>query len=249
MLHDVGVVLGRGGRRLELASRRRPFARVGRGEPFDALVLVPRVRLHLLLAGHLHGLRALEHDRDDAILRGFGLRGVALLRVCFFGSEHPGRDGVRRVRLVGLGARVRSRALHPVLALELRHLVLAELQHALDGASLVVADVLHVLERDLEPQLAQRPLVEGLPVVHLLRHGVRAAVVVQLDETRVEVRDDLGDEHAVGKVASDVSLGPRQRDLVDPLVQRLELRVGDLHGERVRLVCRGAAWVTWWRAR
>ena len=133
--------------------------------------------------------------------------------------------------------------LHPVLALELRHLVLAELQHALDRARLVVAAVLHVLERDLESQLAQRPLVQGLPVVHLLRHRVGAAVVVQLDEPRVEVRDDLGDEHAVGEVARDVSLRPRQRDLVDPLVQRLELGVGNLHGTSMRRGrCVAAPW-------
>ena len=92
-------------------------------------------------------------------------------------------------------------------------------------------------------QLAQRPLVQGLPVVHLLRHRVGAAVVVQLDEPRVEVRDDLGDEHAVGEVARDVSLRPRQRDLVDPLVQRLELGVGNLHGTSMRRGrCVAAPW-------
>jgi len=58
---------------------------------------------------------------------------------------------------------------------------------------------------------------------------------VQVHEPREVVVADLGNEDAVREVARDVPLRSRERDLVDPRVQPLELRV--VHGGhgRVRL--------------
>ena len=60
----------------------------------------------------------------------------------------------------------------------------------------------------------------ALSVCQLYTFGdilVGAAVVVQLHQLGVEVRDHLRHEHAVAEVARDVPLQARQRDLVDPL--------------------------------
>ena len=116
-----------------------------------------------------------------------------------------------------------------VFGLELCHLDLAQLQDALDGARAAVAHVNVVLPRDLEPEFFQRASVERLPVVHLRGHRVGAAVVVQLHQLGIEVCDDLSHEHAVAEVARDVPLRSRQRDLVDPVIQRLELIFREVH--------------------
>ena len=51
---------------------------------------------------------------------------------------------------------------------------------------------------------------------------------MQLHNARKVVRDNLGDEDAISEVARDVALWPRQRTLVNPLVQLLELVLLDV---------------------
>eukprot|EP00230_Micromonas_polaris_P002973 CAMPEP_0119216188 /NCGR_PEP_ID=MMETSP1327-20130426/14465_1 /TAXON_ID=38833 /ORGANISM="Micromonas pusilla, Strain RCC2306" /LENGTH=143 /DNA_ID=CAMNT_0007214075 /DNA_START=285 /DNA_END=716 /DNA_ORIENTATION=+ len=63
---------------------------------------------------------------------------------------------------------------HPMRRLELRHFELAHLQHAFDRPRPAVRHVHEIDPGDLEPQLFQSARVQGLPVVHLLRHRVRA---------------------------------------------------------------------------
>ena len=81
-----------------------------------------------------------------------------------------------------------------------------------------------------------RARVERVPVVELLLHRVRRRVVVQVHEPREVVVADLGNEDAVREVARDVPLRSRERDLVDPRVQPLELRV--VHGGHGRVSLR-----------
>lgn len=55
---------------------------------------------------------------------------------------------------------------------------------------------LHVLPAEGEVQLPEGLLLQRLPVVHLLGHGLRAAVVVQLHQPREVVLHQLRHEDA-----------------------------------------------------
>ena len=92
-----------------------------------------------------------------------------------------------------------------------------------------------------------RARVERVPVVELLLHRVRRRVVVQVHEPREVVVADLGNEDAVREVARDVPLRSRERDLVDPRVQPLELRV--VHGGHGWLCAERLAWLRHRRGR
>lgn len=73
--------------------------------------------------------------------------------------------------------------------------LLQDMQDALHRVRDAVDRVVHVLFGEGETYLFEDLLVEGVPVVGLLRHGVRCTVVMQLNQVRQKVLHYLGNKH------------------------------------------------------
>lgn len=74
------------------------------------------------------------------------------------------------------------------------HVLMRCVRYLLDRAAFASDHVLHVVVRKRKFHPSKDLLVERVPVVLLLRSVVLAAVVVQVNQSREEVLDDLDEE-------------------------------------------------------
>ena len=100
-------------------------------------------------------------------------------------------------------------------------------QEALDRSGNCVGDVGEVLRIHFEAQLAEDLLLHRQPVLDLLLLREGSDVVVEIHEVGKVEFENLRDADAVGEVARDIALGPRQRVLVHPCVDLVRLLVGE----------------------
>lgn len=71
--------------------------------------------------------------------------------------------------------------------------------------------------------------VECLPVLNFRLHWTCRRVIVHVNHLWIVMLDDLCGQNTVRKVPSHILLGPRKRNLVQPVVQLFELFLCELH--------------------
>mmetsp|Transcript_45440 Transcript_45440/g.98614 ORF Transcript_45440/g.98614 Transcript_45440/m.98614 type:complete len:236 (-) Transcript_45440:92-799(-) len=112
-------------------------------------------------------------------------------------------------------------AVHPCF--ESCHSHLHKSQNTFNCSSTSIDDIINILGMQLKSELAKRLGVQGVPVVQLFIHSIRSGVVVQLHQIGKIVVHNLRGGHPIREVSCNVSLRPRQRDLIYPVVQPLQL--------------------------